>query len=75
MAVIDTGIDGALPDFASADGKHSRVIVSAVDNPNATTATDSYGHGTDVAGIIAGNAHPALTRSTVSTSGSRRTPT
>ena len=55
VAVIDTGIDGALPDFASADGKHSRVIVSAVDNPNATTATDSYGHGTDVAGIIAGN--------------------
>jgi serine protease AprX len=55
VAVIDTGIDGALPDFASADGKDSRVIVSAVDNPNATTATDSYGHGTDVAGIIAGN--------------------
>src|SRR5581483_11350396 len=37
VAVIDTGIDGALPDFA-ANG-HSRVIVSAVDNPNATTAT------------------------------------
>jgi len=55
VAVIDTGIDGALPDFATADGKHSRVIASAVDNPNATTATDSYGHGTDVAGIIAGN--------------------
>ena len=55
VAVIDTGIDGALPDFSSADGNHSRVIVTAVDNPNATTATDSYGHGTDVAGIIAGN--------------------
>jgi serine protease AprX len=55
VAVIDTGIDGALPDFASADGGHSRVIVSAVDNPDATSATDSYGHGTDVAGIIAGN--------------------
>jgi serine protease AprX len=55
VAVIDTGIDGQLPDFASADGNHSRVIVSAVDNPSATTATDSYGHGTDVAGIIAGN--------------------
>jgi serine protease AprX len=54
VAVIDTGVDGALPDFAAADG-HSRVIVSAVDNQNATTATDGYGHGTDVAGIIAGN--------------------
>jgi serine protease AprX len=54
IAVIDTGIDGALPDFASANG-HSRVVVSAVDNPHATTANDGYGHGTDVAGIIAGN--------------------
>jgi serine protease AprX len=55
VAVIDTGIDGGLPDFASAGGGHSRVIVSAVDNPKATTADDGYGHGTDVAGIIAGN--------------------
>jgi serine protease AprX len=55
VAVIDTGVDGALPDFSSAGGGHSRVIVSAVDNPQATTATDGYGHGTDVAGIIAGN--------------------
>ncbi len=55
VAVIDTGIDGALPDFTSAGGDHSRVIVSAVDNSQATTAGDSYGHGTDVAGIIAGN--------------------
>jgi serine protease AprX len=53
VAVIDTGIDGALPDF-SANG-HSRVIVSAVDNPQAANAEDGYGHGTDVAGIIAGN--------------------
>jgi serine protease AprX len=55
VAVIDTGVDGGLPDFASAGGGHSRVIVSAVENPDATTASDSYGHGTDVAGIIAGN--------------------
>jgi serine protease AprX len=54
VAVIDTGVDGALPDFAGTNGQ-SRVIVSAVDNPNATDATDGYGHGTDVAGIIAGN--------------------
>lgn len=54
VAVIDTGVDGALPDFTGANGQ-SRVIVSAVDNSDATTATDGYGHGTDVAGIIAGN--------------------
>ena len=55
VAVIDTGIDGALPDFATTSGRGSRVIVTAVDNPHASTANDGYGHGTDVAGIIAGN--------------------
>ncbi|MFZ0972724.1 MAG: S8 family peptidase [Solirubrobacteraceae bacterium] len=55
VAVVDTGVDGALPDFASKDHGNSRVVASAVANTDATTATDSYGHGTDVAGIIAGN--------------------
>jgi serine protease AprX len=54
VAVIDTGIDGRLPDFAAANGS-SRVIASAITNPDATTARDTYGHGTHVAGIIAGN--------------------
>ena len=54
VAVIDTGIDGSLPDFAGADGT-SRVIASAVTNHDATTADDTYGHGTHVAGIIAGD--------------------
>jgi serine protease AprX len=54
VAVIDTGIDGRLPDFRAADGR-SRVVASAVTNPDATTALDGYGHGTHVAGIIAGN--------------------
>jgi serine protease AprX len=53
VAVLDTGIDGDLPDFQGAGG--SRVIATAVTNPDATTATDGYGHGTDVAGIIAGD--------------------
>jgi serine protease AprX len=54
VAVIDTGLDGRMPDFAAGDGS-SRVVASAVTNPDATTALDTYGHGTHVAGIIAGN--------------------
>jgi serine protease AprX len=55
VAVIDTGIDGDLPDFQSRTGSGSRVVEAAVTDPNATTANDLYGHGTDVAGIIAGD--------------------
>lgn len=56
VAVIDTGIQGDLPDFqTSTTDPTSRVIANAVVNPDATTGGDGYGHGTDVAGIIAGN--------------------
>jgi serine protease AprX len=56
VAVVDTGIAGELPDFrTSADDPTSRVIASVVTNPDATTATDRYGHGTHVAGLVAGN--------------------
>jgi serine protease AprX len=56
VAVVDTGIAGDLPDFrVSGYDKSSRVIGSAVVNPDATTAGDRYGHGTHVAGIIAGD--------------------
>jgi serine protease AprX len=55
VAVIDTGIDGGLPDFQSSNGQGSRVVESVVTNPGATDATDEYGHGTMVAGVIAGN--------------------
>ena len=56
VAVIDTGVAGDLPDFrASSADPTSRVIASAVVNPDATTATDVYGHGTHVAGLVAGN--------------------
>ena len=54
VAVIDTGIAGDLPDFAGAEGT-SRVVASVVTNPAATTVADTYGHGTHVAGIIAGD--------------------
>ncbi len=50
VAVLDTGIQGDLADFGG------RVIASAVVNPGAATAGDRYGHGTHVAGLIAGDA-------------------
>ena len=56
VAVIDTGITGDSADFRrSQTSPASRVTTSVVVDPNATTATDTYGHGTDVAGLIAGN--------------------
>jgi serine protease AprX len=54
VAVIDTGIDGSLPDFSDGSGG-SRIVASVVTNPDARTAGDTYGHGTHVAGIIAGD--------------------
>jgi serine protease AprX len=54
VAVIDTGIDGGLPEFNGKPG-HSRVVETAVTNPGTSTVEDTYGHGTDVAGIIAGD--------------------
>jgi len=56
VAVLDTGIDGTLPDFqVSETDRSSRVVTSAVVNPAATRAGDSFGHGTHIAGLIAGN--------------------
>ncbi len=56
VAVIDSGIAGGIPDFRRSYGDAgSRVVASVVTNPNATNAADTYGHGTHVAGIIAGN--------------------
>jgi serine protease AprX len=56
VAVIDTGVAGDLPDFrVSQDDARSRVVAAVVTNPDATTAYDRYGHGTHVAGLIAGN--------------------
>ena len=58
VAVIDTGIAGDLPDFqVSQSDPASRVIASAVVNPSASSSNDGLGHGTHIAGLIAGNGY------------------
>jgi serine protease AprX len=54
VAVIDSGISGDLPDFKAADG--SSRVTNVIANPFALTPGDPVGHGTHVAGIVAGNA-------------------
>ncbi len=56
VAVIDTGIQGDLPDFReSRSNPASRVVATAVVNPGASNAKDTLGHGTHIAGLIAGD--------------------
>jgi len=54
VAVIDSGISGGMPDFENADGG-SRIVANVIASPGATRPGDEVGHGTHVAGIIAGN--------------------
>ena len=58
IAVIDSGVSQSL-DFGAAPGgafsPGDRLLAQVTLSPHATTAADTYGHGTHVAGIIAGN--------------------
>ena len=54
VAVLDTGVAGDAVDFTNRDGS-SRVVATAVTNPDATDDEDHVGHGTHVAGLVAGN--------------------
>ena len=54
VGVIDTGIAGDQPDFKDAAG-NSRIVANVITSPAAKTPGDGFGHGTHVAGIIAGD--------------------
>ncbi len=53
VAVVDSGISHS-PDFGT-DAGGDRLLAQVALSLNATTAADTYGHGTHVAGIIGGN--------------------
>ena len=54
VAVIDSGIAAGKPDFKRAGGG-SRVTANVILSAGATGSGDHLGHGTHVAGIVAGN--------------------
>ena len=54
VAVIDSGIGLGIPDFKGADG-NSRIRARVVVPSGTTRSGDDVGHGTHVAGILAGN--------------------
>ncbi len=55
VAVLDSGVRRGHPDFGVPGTKNTRVIAEANFVPLSRTADDACGHGTHVAGIIAGN--------------------
>jgi serine protease AprX len=59
IAVIDSGVFNH-DDLKTANGLGSRIIYSESFIPGNTSTNDAYGHGTHVAGIMAGNGHDSV---------------
>ncbi len=60
IAVIDSGVYSH-DDLQKADGSASRIVYSESFVPGDTSTGDPYGHGTHVAGILAGNGRDSAT--------------
>ncbi|HKR95242.1 MAG TPA: S8 family serine peptidase, partial [Candidatus Angelobacter sp.] len=56
IAIIDSGVFNH-DDLQNANGTGSRIVYSESFIPGDTSTNDAYGHGTHVAGILAGNGH------------------
>ena len=61
IAVIDSGVYQH-DDLLTSDMKNSRIVYSESFVPGDSSTNDAYGHGTHVAGIVAGNGHDSAGR-------------
>lgn len=55
IGVVDTGLDGSHPDFNTGAPPTSRVVHAFSFSPGVSALSDTFGHGTHVTGIAAGN--------------------